>query len=511
MKKGIRRIDVYCDPFVGPDDGSHPSKIALMDDHPVPGILDHSNQKIQPTPIHFPQMNLLKAPAQGFPGHLPRSCAQVKKDGFRRIKDLIKKLKSGLFYKRWGKAEVASGFWWDGDRSSPKGSGTDSGAPLQWGSPDGKDETVKKRNERVQPSKLSNIDTPAHGTYNRSWIGIFCGHFFPAVITVFTYKTCFFKLVPGLFFLFSPFRKVLFHFLICIIKIIHRPLILLDARRFFELYALVATEISTGDKKMDLTLEGYQFHVHESNFSSNIDQIQKNIEQAKGDLIVFPEASISGFSYRQLNEIAEASQRALEIICQTARKKNVGVLLPLLVKERENFYNRQFFIHRDGSILATYDKIHLIGVLHEDRYLKPGKKPVVVDFPSPEDPTRTIRIGLATCYDLRFPELFRTLTLDRKAEVFLLPAMWPVARKTHLEVLSRARAIENQTPLLVVNATGKTANMELCGSSMAIDEKGAVVDQLDEFSEGSIQLPYSREKTNAWRKSFPALYDRVIY
>ena len=138
--------------------------------------------------------------------------------------------------------------------------------------------------------------------------------------------------------------------------------------------------------------------------------------------------------------------------------------------------NRAFVIAPDGSIAARYDKIHLFDVdlaggesYRESNRIRPGAEAVTVDLPFG-------RLGLAICYDLRFPHLFRSLA-HAGATVLALPAAF--TKKTgsmHWEVLLRARAIENGAYVLAAAQGGRHENgRETYGHSLVVDPWGRVI------------------------------------
>ena len=133
-------------------------------------------------------------------------------------------------------------------------------------------------------------------------------------------------------------------------------------------------------------------------------------------------------------------------------------------------YNTSVLFAPDGELVASYRKVHLFGFDGGETVLMSGGEELVV-VETPLGPT-----GLATCYDLRFPELFRALT-DGGATAFLLTSGWPTPRIEHWDVLTRARAIENQAWFVACNEVGAQPGIELGGHSVVVDPKGAVVAQ----------------------------------
>ena len=252
-----------------------------------------------------------------------------------------------------------------------------------------------------------------------------------------------------------------------------------------------------------------QIQVNHLDFDANWDRIESIFINSNQELTLFPEAATSGFPYQRLLEVASVNKRRMPNLLSLARKHRRGVLLPLLWEENEKFYNRLFLVNPDGTVAGTYDKRHLIGVLHEDRFLTPGNQFIVLPYQN-IDSDYTIRIGLATCYDLRFPEHFRNLVYKGNAEILLLPAMWPMQRRDHFYFLQIARAIENQLPMISCNAVGSTGSLELCGESMITNERGEVLARASATDEQRLIFHYNREDVIQWRQAFPVLEDSAL-
>ena len=163
-------------------------------------------------------------------------------------------------------------------------------------------------------------------------------------------------------------------------------------------------------------------------------------------------------------------------------------------------YNTGVLIGPAGDIVATYRKRHLFGFETGERTLmSAGDDLVVVQTPLGAT-------GLATCYDLRFPEMFRGL-VDRGAETLLLCSGWPVPRIEHWRVLARARAIENLSWLVACNGVGSHADITLGGHSVVVDPKGEVIAEAGD-RETVLIADVQPEAAREWRTAFPALGDR---
>ena len=169
-------------------------------------------------------------------------------------------------------------------------------------------------------------------------------------------------------------------------------------------------------------------------------------------------------------------------------------------------WNTSVLFDRHGDIHATYRKIHRFGFdAGETQYIDAGDN-IVVSMILDRAGKAICRVGLATCYDLRFPELFRCL-VDAGSEVFLVPAAWPLARLSHWQTLGVARAIENQAFVVQCNDGGSHSGVELGGHSQIVDPLGNVLASTGRGnSEISVTLDLSH--VDLARTSFPVLHDR---
>ena len=226
--------------------------------------------------------------------------------------------------------------------------------------------------------------------------------------------------------------------------------------------------------------------------------------QNGADLIVLPELwPAGGFEYDHWTERAEPldgpTAEALSAVAQ-----EVGCWLHGgSILERTgagDLFNTSLLFAPDGSLAATYRKIHLFGFdTGEPELLTAGTQVMTAK-------TDLGTIGLATCYDLRFPELFRALT-DAGAELVVIPAAWPQRRVTHWSVLLRARAIENQTLVIGCNTVGQQGRVVLGGKSAIVDARGEVVAEAGTEPE-VITADVDLGETRRWRTEFPVLRDR---
>lgn len=165
-------------------------------------------------------------------------------------------------------------------------------------------------------------------------------------------------------------------------------------------------------------------------------------------------------------------------------------------------FNTAVLAGPDGEIKGVYRKIHLFGFdTGEAALLTAGSEVVVVDTPLG-------RTGLATCYDLRFPELFRALT-DAGATAVLLSSGWPEPRVARWTLLAAARAAENQVWVLGCNNAGQHAGVAQGGLSLVADPWGDVVVEAG-TGEEVLRVSLDEAYPSKVRDDFPVLRDRRL-
>lgn len=187
------------------------------------------------------------------------------------------------------------------------------------------------------------------------------------------------------------------------------------------------------------------------------------------ELIVFPEMSDTGYSMPVIQTAARPwSDGAVPALRETARALSLHIICGLSEREGDRLYNTQVAIDARGEIAAKYRKTHLFAPADEDETFVAGE-----DFTT--FPVGKWRLGLSICYDLRFPEVYRALACELGANALVVSAAWPFPRVEHLRVLATARAIENQSYVLLANRVGTDAGVTWCGSSAIIDPSGITV------------------------------------
>ena len=237
-----------------------------------------------------------------------------------------------------------------------------------------------------------------------------------------------------------------------------------------------------------------------------IDFAAEQIESARSaDLIVLPEIWYPGyFSFDSYAEAAAQTPSMIERLGDIARGAKVCLHVGSLIEaDGDHLYNTSVMFGPDGQVLGRYRKIHLFGYgSREQELLTPGSDVVVVDTPLG-------RLGMAVCYDLRFPELFRRMT-EKGAIGFVVASAWPHPRVEAWTTLLRARAIENQAVMIACNGVGPTdSGAMLCGRSAIVDVWGATIGELGNDPDILIrEVDFAAVATA--RSRYPALTDRRL-
>lgn len=233
--------------------------------------------------------------------------------------------------------------------------------------------------------------------------------------------------------------------------------------------------------------------------------------QAGADLVVLPELwTVGAFAFDRFAAEAESTdpEHGATALAMSAAARDAGVWLhagSIVEKGHRGgaLYNTSLVFSPAGEPVAAYRKIHRFGFDRgEATLLSAGTEPVTVAHPE-------ATLGLATCYDLRFPELFRALT-DSGARAFVVPAGWPEKRAAHWDLLARARAVENQTFVLACGTAGAHAGVAQAGRTAVIDPWGEVLAQTDGNEETVVTAELDLAQVEKVRESFPVLKDRVL-
>lgn len=262
-----------------------------------------------------------------------------------------------------------------------------------------------------------------------------------------------------------------------------------------------------------------------TNVSANLIEAGRLISDAAkagANLVVLPENfAIMGLNEEDKVKICEKEGTGLiqEFLSAQAIKNKVwliGGTIPLCTDDKKRIFASCLVYDEEGNQICRYDKIHLFDVqlnsknadgtneiYNESETIKSGNSAKVFDSPFG-------KIGLAICYDLRFPELFRELVLQG-AETIIIPAAFTaITGKAHWEILLRSRAIENLCYVVASAQGGYHVNgRETHGDSMIIDPWGTILDHLPQGT-GYAMAEINIEQVKSIRQNFPALKHRKI-
>lgn len=230
------------------------------------------------------------------------------------------------------------------------------------------------------------------------------------------------------------------------------------------------------------------------------------MEECRGaDLLLLPEIWNIGFmafdDYHKESEPIDGETAS----AISAKAKDLGayVFSGSFVEARAGkYYNTSILFGRTGEKLGQYSKMHLFSYKsREPELLTRGTEIAVVD-------TEFGKMGLSTCYDLRFPELYRKM-VDMGAEFFLITSGWPYPRLEAWNTFNLARATENMCYLISCNAAGVQGNTRYLGHSQIVDPWGVVVAASD-FRGGIVTAEVKPDLVKRARAEFPVLNDRVL-
>lgn len=223
------------------------------------------------------------------------------------------------------------------------------------------------------------------------------------------------------------------------------------------------------------------------------------------DLVLLPEMFNAGYDFKNFEKNAEPipNDATSMLLSGLATEHKTNIAGSYVEKARDgSLRNTLAVFDRTGALVAKYHKIHLFSHQgsEEGEYITAGDeiKLVELDFG---------KVGLSTCYDLRFPEMYRKMALDG-AEIILNAAAWPMPRVDHWVTLNKARAIENQVFMFSVNQTGKTTlQREDAGHSLLINPWGEVL-HCAGVKEGVMSWVIDLEDVQTFSNKIPVLKDR---
>ena len=240
----------------------------------------------------------------------------------------------------------------------------------------------------------------------------------------------------------------------------------------------------------------------------NLEACLARLEEAAAagaELLVLPECAIPGYMFESAEEALPFAEEipgpSSEVLERESRRLGMHVVCGLLERDGDTLRNAAVLVGPDG-LVGTYRKTHLpfLGV---DRFVVPGDELTVFETPLG-------RIGVEICYDLRFPEVTRTLAL-KGAEIVAHPTNFPIAAKVQTELITVARAAENRIYLLTANRIGKERSGEFCGWSQIVDPYGTRLAEAGETEEVLLVADVDVEKARDKDYVIPGEYELYLF
>ena len=209
-------------------------------------------------------------------------------------------------------------------------------------------------------------------------------------------------------------------------------------------------------------------------FKSELGAIEENFSTAarliaaaqSSDVIILPELWSTGYYPTPVENFADIDgERTKNFLCAAAKKISVNIIGgSVIVQSNGKIFNRCHVANRRGELIAVYDKTHLFSFAQENKVFSAGDKISCIELDG-------VKCGLAICYDLRFPEFIRKIALSG-VEIIFIPAAWSLKRLTPRQILTKARAIENQVFVVFANSSGKSEIVNPRGEVIAESGRG---------------------------------------
>ncbi len=228
-------------------------------------------------------------------------------------------------------------------------------------------------------------------------------------------------------------------------------------------------------------------------------------KENRPDIVFLPEVWTLGWDTECFQECALKNESSVEFLCYLAKKYNVNIVGGSYIRKIDNEYrNTCPIIDRSGTLCAMYDKIHLYSPDGEAKVVTSGNAPLIVSIEG-------LKIGLSICYDIRFPELFRSyITSENKPDMLVNLSAWPKTRRAQYEVMAKARAVENQSYFLALSQTGLIKNdIYNSGYSLLVHPMGDTLASLNE-DEGFIFETVDTNVVDNVRTTYPNLLNRRV-
>jgi len=267
-------------------------------------------------------------------------------------------------------------------------------------------------------------------------------------------------------------------------------------------------------RRPEMRLALAQIGVESAAVDANVERAVDAVYEAAGegaDIVCLPELFNVGFfafdSYGRESEALDGE--TLTTLRDAAVEADIAVLAGTIVEDLaaspggpddEGLANTSVLFDADGERRLVYRKHHLFGYgSAEAELLTPGQELQTAELLG-------FTVGVTTCYDLRFPELYREL-VDQGVDLVLVPSAWPYPRVEHWQVLPKARAVENLAYVAAVNGSGEFEDAGLVGRSTVYDPWGTTLASTDDDPD-IVYAEVDPERPASVREEFPALRDR---
>lgn len=221
------------------------------------------------------------------------------------------------------------------------------------------------------------------------------------------------------------------------------------------------------------------------------------------DTIVLPETWNTGFFPKQrLRELCDKDgRRTKSVFGSLAKELNVNIIAGSVANlKADGIYNTCYVFNRQGNCIAEYDKTHLFSPMGEDKYFQKGNRLCRFELDG-------VKCAVIICYDVRFPDFCRSLTVHG-VDIMFMVSQWPLPRLRHLQVLTRARAIENQMFFVCCNSVAVAENTVYAGNSAIISPWGDIISQASGTKEQIISAKCDINVVTGIRQSINVFADR---
>ncbi|HWR67183.1 MAG TPA: nitrilase-related carbon-nitrogen hydrolase [Bellilinea sp.] len=254
---------------------------------------------------------------------------------------------------------------------------------------------------------------------------------------------------------------------------------------------------------MSIKIALAQFEINLGNPQVNWHAGQEYIHQAAQEncrLVQLPELWISGYDLPRREMYSQRVTEWSDQLQSLADKHDMTIGGSMITREGDQFFNTYLLFRPGQPRPAGYHKTHLFRLLDEQDYFTPGEDLAVVDL-------GWCKVGLALCYDLRFPELIRAYTA-REIDCLLVAAEWGQKRSDHWRTLLKARAIENQIFIAATNGIGQVYENQLAGYSAVIDPWGTVLAEAESNQPALLTAEIDLSEIQRVRQVVPSTADR---